>query len=516
MISPDTARAVEIGAGALFVVIDAATRFNRPLETGEVASRLRELVAESRGSTNAVSFFSAATLYTAVMLVLYGLLNLNERWIQNLVETSNGVPNNLSPPLLAALAVVVIIPRVKPFSIFEEHVRRFLQARASIPWEIHRFTESLRAAEFSIPEADPAPESEADGGAPEHDADELELSAGKTSSLLRLVTTWRGHRGFSGFIGRYRSVVAALEKEHGELQRRLEVQRSTEAKLGSDSPDAAALRKPLLQAFEELELHLEFLVAAAVLRCCRTESQRAAQLQAFGFAPLATPPPLTIGRIVLLGLSVWALFLLAFLGFNQLTRQPVGMVLLDAARISINLIVAVGTAYLIWRKARRPDTAKISDRPFHQYLLAGAVSFGAAFVINSAFALLHLPSTLEKDLDNVFARLPFSALTVGLAFGLGFLLDDPSSARLAGRRLRLLEAGTLGVFLGLLAVPVHFWLVQTFARHGLPFEVPLLGLAGIAVLIGFVLGFLVPTWCREIHEVDGAIPLPAPATPAPG
>ena len=145
--SPETAQFIEIFVGAAFVVFFGLDLFNKPVASptdAGTALQAARLAGSSRNSTTTLSYYGALGTYLTVLLLVWGLLTMNRRWIRGLLAAlpDNGGENlgyeYLSAPLLAALLVTVLLPRIPYLSRIETWTRKWLQSAALIPEELFR------------------------------------------------------------------------------------------------------------------------------------------------------------------------------------------------------------------------------------------------------------------------------------------------------------------------------------------------------------------------------------------
>src|SRR5437588_6914354 len=117
-IPPLLSSRIEVALGALFIMVFGWQRFNRPVHSKGMTFRIRAIAMRSRYSTTAVSFFGAFSVYVAFLLLSYLFLQLYYPAIKPLLENNKQSPGmeqvfkSLSPPLLCALILTILLPSV--------------------------------------------------------------------------------------------------------------------------------------------------------------------------------------------------------------------------------------------------------------------------------------------------------------------------------------------------------------------------------------------------------------------
>ena len=138
---------IELLLGTVFVSVHAYDRFNTP--------------PTNRASTTALRYHTAAVSYFSVYLLIYFLISKYPSLLGVLfVDDGSGVAKEagsvvktlqeLSPPLLVALLLTVLLPKIPILSNLDNWLRTNLQERAAIPHEARRMSRELRNAEFKV------------------------------------------------------------------------------------------------------------------------------------------------------------------------------------------------------------------------------------------------------------------------------------------------------------------------------------------------------------------------------
>jgi hypothetical protein len=129
--------------------------------------------------------------------------------------------------------------------------------------------------------------------------------------------------------------------------------------------------------------------------------------------------------------------------------------------------------------------------------LAAAVSQFISFLF-SCF-MMH---SLEGGWQRFLVTYPWLLSTFATTVTMGVLIDNGPFPRWARWQQRVFEGLTQGLIMTGVSYLVHCWLVERLAQVvTLPanFRVPDLNqMMVMAGIIGFVLGYCIPTWCREV------------------
>jgi hypothetical protein len=129
---------INLIAGAIFIIVSASTRFNTP--------------ATNRSSTTAFRYYFGMLIYGSVGLIFYFSL-INSPHLVTLVLKDSKLPQSvqhLSLPLLVALLLTVLLPKVPVLSALDDKIRRALQAIARIPFEVRRWSAKLAKCRYII------------------------------------------------------------------------------------------------------------------------------------------------------------------------------------------------------------------------------------------------------------------------------------------------------------------------------------------------------------------------------
>jgi hypothetical protein len=494
---------LQVVVGAAFVLLDGWNRFNDPVRRDSLAT-YRALQLDSRSSTTALSYYGALGLYLAALLLAFALLVMNKPWIDELLKNvGEAKPLDIGLPMLAALALIVVVPQVKPFSTLEGLLRGRLQSWASIPVEVTRFAHHLQGYEYLPPAGAKTRFLEIDGLQPTGDAGgpaEPLLPHLKATTLLAALETWKSSRIFGGFFAFNHGVHQQLQAEAAKLTRQIEFYREAVQKAGTETKTAHAQRESLEESAGELLRGVCYFIAAGVLRCCPLESARTRELASLGFIARRRREPILPGQVALALLAVNALVaVIQLLG----TAKPTGAALLLSFKIASLYVSATLVAVSVWHLLRRPSSGRLRDRPYHQYLFAAGLAAGICMFLSLLFRLAQEKGDVLKALSETNSKLPYQLLTAAVAFGILFLLDNAQPAGRSDRKQRLFEGVALAALLGFLAVVVDSWLdsIPPAAGRGPRGTLDCVRLVVTGSAVGFLLGSCIPTWCRANQRV---------------
>ena len=144
---------LEIALSAIVIVVFAVDRFKTPPsdpKDGVVPYRI------SRSTTTAASYYTAVSLYGAIALAVFAFLLLSPQALDRLVATAPAIGEGIppwarqSPPLLVALILTVLLPKIPILSSMDAWFRTKLQRMAAIPHEVRRLSAELRRAPFRV------------------------------------------------------------------------------------------------------------------------------------------------------------------------------------------------------------------------------------------------------------------------------------------------------------------------------------------------------------------------------
>src|SRR5262249_51516794 len=189
----------------------------------------------------------------------------------------------------------------------------------------------------------------------------------------------------------------------------------------------------------------------------------------------------------------------------------VGVVLSRTIMIAVIYVLSACCAILPkerWAAARR---APGEERPVLFYFVASTAAVALGLVVSFVFGLV-----TQLDVNEAWAlfvvRYPWALMSFVTAFVTAWLADDPPSSMSVRHRQRWGEGGVQAAASVVTAVLVLTWLGQVPQPANLPTTYHLpdpLSVLVRAALIGFVIGYKVPTWYREAPREPEATPASA-------
>jgi hypothetical protein len=520
--------------GGVFVIVYAASRFNTP--------------ATNRSTTTWMRYHCAATMYLGVGLLLFGLLAAYQPLqaalrhalpILGLDHDASDVAARLSPPLLAALFLTVLLPKIPYLSDLDGWIRQRLQHMAAIPFEARRVSAELRRARFNVPDTTRARLSEellADDFRQEdllfEESAAVQHLWTKIAVLMRHLESLEADHRFAAFMAGYTAELASIRDTYTmlvpkarkcfRLTRELPPDQDTER---SRVPDAVReYRDEFAEQARDLLGTIYDFLGRGVLQSRHSYYARCELLQSLGFDVHITKPPLTLNQHVILFVLLHAVLILGFAVAELVAYENRGGftdVFMRALRIAVLYNVAIVCA--VYRPqhlalARRDDRG---FRPVAWYALIGALAVAVVLPVNVMIKVLWNPAVWNSDLikalvgfdgmasgtpvtqvlqdvvADVAHKFPWLFMTFLTAAGTAYLADDRPGPRLTPTRLRWVEGGMLATVAALGAVVVWYWLAQT---GGLPPHMHFAWHVIRAWLLGFAIGFLIPTWFRESRQ----------------
>lgn len=426
--------------------------------------------------------------------------------------------------VLGALLLTVLLPKVPVLSAVDEWFRTRLQAMAAIPHEVRRIAAKLRRAPFRIENASARQALTAalvDKGFERADllfdgGPTPEASWTKLSALMQRLDAWDADSHFTTFALTCPGELAALRRRYAEVIPKARKCFQLSRELAADT-DRARISAALTAYREDLSEQLDGLlrlvyatISRAILLCELTQGQRARQLIALGFEVDPDPPQrLTLNHLMALFTAASVLFTVAFVTASSRAITP--DLFVRAIMIAAIYCVAVWCAIYPksrWSFARRDPEA---GRPWASYLLSGAFAVVAGAILAFATKLLML-----RDPALAWTRYgeasPWGFMTFTVTWVVAFMADtEPDRNPLAGAisiPLRWIEAMSLSSVMASVGWFVHTMLERTMsnllARPSLPLVLVL------TVIMGLVIGALVPSWYRHRPEARPSGPAPVP------
>ena len=537
---------VEIVLSAIVIVVFAVDRFKTPPsdpKDGIVPYRI------SRSTTTAASYYTALSLYGAIALGVFAFLLLSPQALDRLVATApeiaDGIPPwaRQSPPLLVALILTVLLPKIPILSSMDEWFRSRLQRMAAIPHEVRRLSAELRRAPFRVTRErgqeltdalvakgfEPADVRFEEGSAPQH-------LWTKLSQLMRELDGWDADAQFTSYVLTYPNEFTALRFRYEALVPKTARCFSLLRELSTDPEPTKkggaiyAYRDDVVHEIEALLKDVYEAVSHAVLLCQLTQRARVNQLIRLGFG-LDPEPPRRLTLNELLGLFTGLTVVYAF-GFVLMRHGGRGEQRIDARLFVLALMIAAIYCVAVWcaiapktrwRVARRSAT---SGRPWGWYLLSGLMAAGTGALISYVVRLVTYRGDVVTAWELYWQTSPWAIMTFATAYGLAFLADDEPGDLFGGlltpERLRWAEAIILTVVMCSAAWLVHDLLLGTreaalalrASDPDMPVQAvrPLRDIELLTVVIGLAIGSLVPSWYRTA-PTEAAHPAPVRQLP---
>jgi hypothetical protein len=491
--------------GGVFILFYAAQRFNTP--------------PTNRSSTTAGRYFMGLFSYCLVGVAFYATIVKFPHLLTFFVQgDENSVPEwakEISSPLLVALSLTVLLQKLPFLSSLDHWICEQLQHMAAIPYEVRRLGAELHKDTLSISDEDQVTvrqQLEDEGFDPKDILFEPRHAPAnawtRLAALLHKVQDWESDR-------RMASYLSACQGELENLRRRQEwlASKAKTCFRLLDENAAAGVTGKAHEAVTQYEddfteqvaqLHQNVLdfIARGVLHAELTDSARVHRLQSLGFA--AKWPPnrvFTLNQMMLLFGVVCIVMLSGSVLFSDSGRGvQFGSVLMKTIRISLIYSIAVACAVLPkakWKFAR----IQVGDvRPTTFYLVAGLMAVGISQVTTLVFN-----SVSMGGIQPAWARFqltyPWLLITFGTALMTAVLVDNPTFHGMSRWQQRCTE-GLLqaAVMLGV-AYLTHSWLEQRSEVISVVQRVPpLTSVMGMSGMVGFVIGFCIPTWYRQAQR----------------
>lgn len=511
--------------GAVFVLVYASHRFNTPTSNRSTTTWLRYHVAAKTYWLVGLALFVLLGTYRPLQAVLQHGLPL-----VGLTEEASKVAGALSPPLLAALFLTVLLPRAPYLSTLDKWTRRKLQHMAAIPFEARRVSAELRTAAFTVPDA-MRHRVTAELLAEDFHADDVlfaESSAPqfvwtKISVLMRHLDGLEADHGFAAFMTAYPAELAQLRSQYKlllpkarkcfRLTRDLPAEPEDER---SRVPDAVREYRDEFadQAAALLGAIYDFL-SRGVLQSRHSYAARCDVLKELGFGVEFSSSPLTLNQHVTLFLLLNTLLIAGFVVAEPADRGAFGDVLFRSVRIAVLYNVAILCAVYRPRRLRLAQRDERGFLPVAWYLTIGGVAAACALVVNVALKALgrldlialnfaELPGVVLTDLSQKYPWLVMTFVTAGTV---AFLTDVTPGPVLTASRLRWLEGALMAGVATAASLLVWTWLEHTGGR---PPHMELGWLMFRSAVVGFAIGALIPSWHRQAaaHTPE---PTPPPA-----
>ena len=532
--------------GLFFVLIYSWYRFHVP--------------ATNRSSTTAARYYMAAVAYTLwgaslYLLIVWGpdllstvLAGMDKDEVRANVEHFFAAFSGygLSFPLVVALAVTVMLPRVGPLAAVDRRIRERLEAMAAIPYEARRLSDQLAGSDsaaddvaFSVPETvrarvrrvlldqDFQPEDIAfDEGA------RLARLWTKVAVLYLHIDGWKRDRRYVSFCSSCPEGLEEIRSSYAELTPRVKRCLRFVRRISADGVDVAGEYEAEVerQALRLLR-RLYDVISAGVLQCELRQDDRTQRLATMGFhftRPLRPSPILMLHRLTTL---LTGLFVVLLIGYSvswafadPARRPPYPRIFGLAVTVALTYITAVFWAVYPkeqrWALAMREHAS--GERPVLFYMIAAVLAVASNAPIAFAWAWVKTqlwpPRTGVISVTMEFVG-ALSWLLIGFAtaFVTALLIDDTRESP-----FRHLGRWSEALVLALVTAGAAAVAIQIQISYGRPPSGGVLQGIVLAGIVGFVLGACVPTWFRvaprtRVETTTAARPAPdvepSPAAP---
>jgi hypothetical protein len=485
----------EISVGAIFVMTSASARFNTP--------------PTIRSYTTALRYYTAWLCYLLIGMALYsGLAVFSSPVIQALRggnggHKGDGMTGSLT--LAAAVLLALLMPHMPILPTADAWARKRLQQMAAIPFEARQLAAVLRKATFTVSPDLQAEVASRMAGEGLHSAAWTKISA-----LMIQLETWEGDRRFGAFVTKNPLAFRDLKQRFVELEPKIRLVHD----IGPRETDAVGDRFAALVQHEAAEQSAELLnriydfISRGLLQACATYGARVGELKRLGFDSSdvePSPKPLTLNQLITLFLAIEVAMMAGIVIFmHPEATVYYGHYLILGTMASAMYTVAVLCALYLKRLgfARRGR----DGRPTAFYVTAGLLAAAASAVIRLAF-LLSSFHPIGEAWNRFRLYSPISLCAFLAAFMVAWMMDDETTSGLSRNRLRWLE-GVTGALALLAGNVVALQWMKALAGN------PQLGLGelyraqpanpavmfGLSAVVGFGIGFLIPTWYRDAAQ----------------
>ena len=502
--------------GVLLIIIYSLERFNTP--------------PSNRASTTAGRYYSAAVAYVLIYLFAYYVLNKYPYLLGLLLKTAAGngevslpqFAQNSSSTVLIAILLPTLIPKVPLLSKMDKRLRRLLQSLAAIPFEALRLSKEIHDAPFSAPQ--PLQKNVKDNlvnrGFEEQD---IVFENGKLAqhlwtkiAVLKLrLESWEQDTRFSAFTHERRCEYNRLSENYHRLTGMalncFNLIHQTPAGRNAEPMQEAVnrFRSNFMDEADNLFKEICDFMSQAILKCKLTEGARCRELENIGFQRPSdnSTHALPINRFLALYGILQVFLLVNFILFNPISGGPEKVILMVTMIVTIYSVAVVCAVYPKerWEIFRWNPQGHM---PMGSYILSGFAAVAIAIPISLLFKMLIFFKD-EPDLglavtaawaDFTSNTYPWMVMAFVTAFMTAFLIDYTPPKRLGAKWRRWTEAAIQAIATTLGVCLVHWWL-DSIETPDTDIVVPkLTGLLRTSAIVGFILGFVVPTWYRRSHS----------------
>jgi hypothetical protein len=540
-ISENLAFQLQLGLGALVILIHAYKRFATP--------------THYRATTTALRYNTSAALYCLMALFLYLALSYFPELAASLVGLLGGqdaLPPDLqsrmvqakalSPPLLAVIFMTVILPGTPIAKSVDEQLRRSFRRMALIPFEIRRLSQRLYRAPYQPCAEGRVQADEVVKGVKSRDGptdvwnDSALAQWEKITSLMVGLREWKRNSTYWRFVEDYESQFEDLEIRYqrckpivqeyfdsiGEVRRatvqtsprrsRATAGGSSSAAPGDDESDPFRkfYRRMLDAQCDDLLHQICDLIGRGILQSHHTEKGRREGIKALGFQMEITART-PLDQIVLIFLLLLLASFVLQIGFRLANGMGVQGPRFPVFAFAIPAVHCLAAVWAIYPKESWNASRRSADgiRPYSFYLTCACFSALTAVPIFFVMSVIRAES-LDEAPAHFLARSLMILLPAGTTFFTAFNLDNPHGIK----HLRAYEAVGQGLAQSALAI-----FVLQFMPWASKSPVKILGIPVLpvimALVIGSIIGWLVPEMYRRRRIADLAT-APDPAVGEPG
>lgn len=513
MLTTASGQFVTVCLGLGLIAIYALERFNTP--------------PSNRASTTAVRYYSAASAYILLYLLAYIIL-LNYPTLTNYLIGNAGDAKeqlqNLPTTVVVALLMSILIPKVPLLSKADSKVRRFLQNLAAIPIEALRLSKEIHDVPYIVPPKHQMEVSERmkSGGFKEED---IVFEDGKTAQHLWTKTTaviyslehWERDTRFAAFAHERRGQFERLKERHKRLTAMAINCFTLVGETGGGGPEDTmqeAVSKfcaNFMAEADDLFQEICHYISQGVLKCKLTQGARCRELEDMGFLPPKEEPvrALSINQVLTLTGILLILLLVNFVFVSPETwkgrEETLLMITMIVSIYSVAVMCAVypKDSWALFQKKRKKYFPVIG------YLLSGI----AAVVLGIPISLIFKTLIYSKGDPNLIAAAsiawdqfvsvsyPWMFMAFATAIITAFIIDFEPPEKLPAKWTRWLEAAMQAAATALASLLVHWWLGEFATKSGAKVP-PQFSVLIVSATVGFVLGFIVPTWYRRAQMAD--------------
>lgn len=511
---------IEILFGASLIVIYAFDRFNTP--------------SNVRASTTAGRYYMAIFLYLLIYLVTFLVFTyypgiaggLKEHLAANDINVDWVLVGFFDPQdskiIFVALVLSLLVPKLPVMSKIDKKLREFLHKLALIPYEAIRRSRDMQAMDFEIPADDR-----------ENVESELESLGFKNTKidlnpqdilirgglnvvhLISSIKSWEGESRFSCFMqdrsDQYNRLQEHCKRYVSMMQNLLELNEQIEA-----NPEIKVLHETRRSFRRNMQVEREALyadtcdfISHAVLTCCLTNGNINKVTRELGF--ICDPNRMSkLVQTVNHTLTLFSLLLIfVLISFILLIGPNVDI---ERTLLVVTMIVSIYSAAVVcalFPKQLWPlFKYKNNVYPVCGYFLSGLMAMSSSLVISIFFKTLVFakeesvsgivaPFTLAWG-DFTTVSYPWIIMSFIAAVSTAFLSDWTVLKSASIYKRRSLDAVFQSIILISGSVIVYLWLIDLELTRAPSLTRLMIVTGGI----GFMIGFIVPSWYRNSYVTE--------------